>query len=58
MQCPFCHEEVGSEDDLQIHCLVCTSAYAGSVKAYLLVFVKKTWMLLIGIAGKDATINY
>lgn len=55
MQCPFCHEEVGSEDDLQIHCLVCTSAYAGSVK---LTCLKKTWMLLIGIAGKDAAINY
>ena len=31
MQCPFCQEEVGSADDLQIHCLVCTSAYAGTV---------------------------
>lgn len=28
MQCPFCQEEVGSEDDLQLHCLVCSSAYA------------------------------
>ncbi|XP_078375566.1 uncharacterized protein LOC144658931 isoform X2 [Oculina patagonica] len=28
MQCPFCREEVGSEDDLQLHCLVCSSAYA------------------------------
>lgn len=29
MQCPFCQEEVGTEDDLQLHCLVCSSAYAG-----------------------------
>lgn len=33
MQCPFCQEEVGSEDELQLHCLVCTSAYADSVSA-------------------------
>lgn len=29
MQCRFCGEDLGSLDQLQLHYLVCTSAYAG-----------------------------
>lgn len=45
MQCPFCREELGV-DQLQLHCLVCTSAYAGKGCHVVHTFVARITMSL------------
>lgn len=54
MQCPFCKVDVGNQDELQLHCLVCTTAYAGSYKC---MFVTKRLIFLMVLVDETVLIH-